>query len=97
MLLFNLYSDVLLATARCFVENKSTVRKVAKELKVSKSTVHKRLKEFVNRPHSNVEERKLADAVQQLILKNTQERHIRGGNKTRERFLMMKQTRACKK
>ena len=91
MRVLNVYEDVLVETARCFVENNSTVRRVAKELKVSKSTVHKRLRDFISTTHVNQEEKKLAKEVEMLISKNIQERHIRGGKKTRERFLLMKE------
>ena len=64
------------------IEHKATVRQTAKEFGISKSTVHKdcveRLK--VINPALAVEVRKVLDV-------NKQERHIRGGLATREKYL----------
>ena len=65
------------------VETKATVRQAAKKFGISKSTVHKdcveRLK--VINPGMAVEVRKVLDL-------NKQERHIRGGLATREKYLL---------
>ena len=64
------------------VETKATVRQAAKKFGISKSTVHKdcveRLK--VINPILAMEVRKVLDV-------NKQERHIRGGLATREKYL----------
>lgn len=64
------------------VETKATVRQAAKKFGISKSTVHKdcveRLK--VINPALAIEVRKVLDV-------NKQERHIRGGIATREKYL----------
>ena len=91
------YEDVELEIARCFVERQPTIRKTAKELKISKSTVHKKLRSFIDRPHVSDYEKDLAGKVSRIIEKNTQERHIRGGNKTKEKFLEIKQRGTVKK
>lgn len=83
--------DEILEIARHFVESNSTVRKVAKDLDISKSTVYYRLQQFVSSPHAKEEDRKLAVEVIALLKKNKEERHIRGGLKTQKVFLMRKQ------
>ena len=68
--------------ARYIIDNNTTVRQAAKHFGISKSTVHKdcveRLK--VINPGMAVEVRKVLDV-------NKQERHIRGGLATREKYL----------
>ena len=73
--------------ARCvvvgeyLVEHQATVRSAAAVYGVSKSTVHKDVTQtlrFVNK-------RLYAD-VQQVLLKNKQERHLRGGEATRIKY-----------
>ncbi|MDD7403722.1 MAG: sporulation transcriptional regulator SpoIIID [Butyribacter sp.] len=67
--------------ARYIVERNATVRQTAKELGISKSTVHKDVTErlrFIN-PSLAVEARKVLD-------KNKSERHIRGGMATKEKY-----------
>ena len=53
------------------IEHKATVRQTAKEFGVSKSTIHK----------------DLAQSVRKVLDVNKQERHIRGGLATREKYL----------
>ena len=68
--------------ANYIIENSATVRQTAKRFRISKSTVHKdcveRLK--VINPALAIEVRKVLDV-------NKQERHIRGGIATREKYL----------
>lgn len=67
--------------AKYIIENKCTVRDAAKKFGISKSTVHKditeRLKEINGR---------LAEEVRVILVENKQERHIRGGYATREKY-----------
>ncbi len=67
--------------AEYIIENESTVRAAAKVFGVSKSTVHKditkKLKEIS--PSLYIHCRKVLE-------RNKSERHIRGGNATKERF-----------
>lgn len=67
--------------ARYIVERKATVRQTAKELGISKSTVHKDVTERLRciNPSLAAEARKVLD-------KNKSERHIRGGMATREKY-----------
>ena len=64
------------------IENRATVRAAAKQFGISKSTVHKDLTERLE--HIN---KSLFLQVQEIIAVNKQERHIRGGLATREKYL----------
>ena len=73
--------------ARCVVlgeyliENQATVRSTAAVYGISKSTVHKDVTQtlrFVNK--------RLFEEVQKVLMKNKQERHIRGGQATRMKY-----------
>ncbi len=68
------------------IETGATVRTAARHFGISKSTVHKdlscRLKQY-NYP--------LYVQVRQVLDKNKQERHIRGGMATREKYQRQKQ------
>ena len=63
------------------VEHRGTVRSTAKAFGLSKSTVHKDLS--MRLPQCD---RVLAQQVQALLAKNREERHIRGGLATREKY-----------
>ena len=70
---------VVLATY--LVENKTTVRAVAKKFDISKSTVHKDITGMlpkVNRP--------LYIEVRKILEQNKQERHLRGGEATKRKY-----------
>jgi len=75
----------VLTTARIFLNNRSTVREVAKLVDCSKSTVHKDLTERL--PEINY---KLYEEVKNLLEYNKSIRHLRGGEATRRRFLEAK-------
>lgn len=73
--------------ARCVVlgeylaEKKTTVRQAAAVFGISKSTVHKDVTEtlrFVNHP--------LWEEVRRVLLRNKEERHLRGGEATRIKY-----------
>ena len=63
------------------VESGSTVRAAAKVFKISKSTVHKDVTERLKR-----EDPVLYREVKKVLEKNKQDRHIRGGLATREKY-----------
>lgn len=67
--------------AQYIIEQNATVRQAAKRFAVSKSTVHKdvaiRLKQFSPQ---------LYEQVKQVLEHNKQERHIRGGMATKEKY-----------
>ena len=62
---------------RYIAENGATVRKAAKVFQISKSPVHKNNALYLQ--------------VKQVLEQNKQERHIRGGMATREKYEKLKQ------
>ncbi len=72
----------VLTCARYVIETGCTVREAAVHFKISKSTVHTDLtKRLYSLDFSMYEE------VRQILLKNLAERHIRGGESTRNKYL----------
>lgn len=71
----------VLAVADYMIETKATVRQAAKEFKISKSTVHKDLSERI--AELNPEK---ARQVRSVLQENMAERHIRGGEATRNKY-----------
>lgn len=69
------------ALGRYMVENQSTVRAAARKFGISKSTVHKDVSERLKK-----EDPVLYSQVKGLLEINKQERHIRGGLATREKY-----------
>ena len=73
--------------ATYLIEQRTTVRGVAKEFGVSKSTVHKDITDNlqkINKP--------LYNNVKIILEQNKSERHIRGGEATKQKFLNYKKT-----
>ena len=70
-----------------FVTKQTTVRGVAKHFGVSKTHVHNQLSKMAQTKFAYEGNQKLAIAVRQLLDKNKSERHIRGGNATRLKYL----------
>ena len=64
------------------IEHKATVRQTAKIFGVSKSTVHKDVTERLLKINPA-----LAGEARKVLNVNKQERHIRGGFATREKYL----------
>ena len=77
--------------ARYIIENNATVRKTAGEFKISKSTVHKdvsyRLRAI---------DFELYKKVKEVLDKNLEERHIRGGMATKNKYKALHQGKAQK-
>ncbi|CDE91182.1 MAG: sporulation transcriptional regulator SpoIIID [Clostridia bacterium] len=72
--------------ANYIIANKTTVRATAQAYdKVSKSTVHKDLTERLEDISKS-----LYDEVQMILNKNKEERAMRGGMSTRQKYLDMK-------
>ena len=72
--------------ANYIIANKTTVRSTAQAYdKVSKSTVHKDLTERLEDISKS-----LYDEVQMILNKNKEERAMRGGMSTRQKYLDMK-------
>lgn len=63
------------------IENRATVRAAAKQFGISKSTVHKDCTERLRRINPA-----LAEEVRLVLEVNKQERHIRGGLATKEKY-----------
>lgn len=67
------------------IESNATVRQAAKEFGVSKSTVHKDVTERLETVNPS-----MAADVKKVLDVNKAERHLRGGEATREKYLCMK-------
>lgn len=67
------------------VENNSTVRAVAARFGISKSTVHKDVTQCLK--HINVG---LYNEVKAVLEKNKNERHLRGGEATKNKYKIQK-------
>lgn len=71
--------------AEYIIENKATVRSAAKKFGVSKSTIHKDVSERLRRLNPE-----LFSEVKRVLEKNKQERHIRGGKATKEKYAKLR-------
>ena len=71
---------VLLGTY--LVENRATVRATAQQFKISKSTVHKDITVLLQRVDPS-----LYELVLEVLEQNKEERHLRGGEATRKKYL----------
>lgn len=83
--MINNLNDRVLKETKYILETNKTVREVASEFNVSKSTVHKDLQERL--PKINKE---LYDKVQVLMQQHLDERHIRGGESTKNKYKKIK-------
>ena len=70
-----------IALAHYMVDSGATVRQAAARFGVSKSTVHKDITTRLKRQNAV-----LYAEVQAVLLRNKSERHIRGGNATRDKY-----------
>ena len=68
--------------ANYIIENNATVRQAAKQFGISKSTVHKDCTDRLCQINPA-----LAKEVRSVLEVNKQERHIRGGMATKEKYL----------
>jgi len=67
--------------AHYIIEHKATVREAAKKFGISKSSVHKDVAERlweINQP--------LAKSVEKILSENKADRHIRGGQATKQKY-----------
>ena len=67
--------------AQYIIDKKATVRAAAKKFGISKSTVHKDITERLLQINKS-----LAHDVKLVLDENKSERHIRGGEATREKY-----------
>ena len=72
----------VLLIARYIIDNNATVRQAAKHFGISKSTVHKDCTDRLRQINPA-----LAKEVRNVLEVNKQERHIRGGLATKEKYL----------
>ena len=70
-----------IALGEYVAETGATVRSAAKQFGISKSTVHKDLTKRLKKQN-----RALYDSVQQVLQRNKEERHLRGGLATRQKY-----------
>ncbi len=75
----------VLETAEYIIENNATVRMCAKQFGISKSTVHKDVSERLLTINGE-----LYKEVRKVLDVNKQERHIRGGMATKEKYSKQK-------
>ncbi len=68
------------------IETKNTIRQTAQEFKVSKSTVHKDIKERLY----EIDKEKYNN-IKKIMHEHLEIRHIKGGESTRQLFLRKKQ------
>ena len=79
----NLYiENRVLSIADYIIETGATVRAAARVFGVSKLTVHKDITERLRQINTN-----LGEQVAVILEQNKDERHIRGGMATREKYL----------
>ena len=72
------------ALGQYILENRATVRETAAKFGISKSTVHKDVTEHLRRNNPS-----LWTAVREVLEQNKAERHLRGGEATRRKYLLM--------
>ena len=73
------------ALAKYVIDNRATVRSCAANFGISKSTVHKDLTtklRYINKT--------LYEEVKKILFHNKSERHLRGGEATRQKYLHIK-------
>ena len=76
-----------LEIASYIIENQATVRQTARQFGVSKSTMHKDVTDRLSQINPQ-----LAKEARKVLDFNKQERHIRGGLATREKYLHLHET-----
>ena len=86
-----MYDEIYIKTieyARYIVENKSTIRATAKNFGVAKSTVHYYLKNQLKNCDKN-----LYIKVNKILQNNFNEKHIRGGLATKQKYMQEKEAK----
>ena len=75
-------NDRVIDFANYIIENNCTIRSCARHFNVAKSTVHFDLKYRLNKISKS-----LYNQVKEILVKNFNEKHIRGGESTRQKYL----------
>lgn len=81
MMYFSSGKERCVTLATYLIENKATVRAVAAHFGISKSTVHKDVTQSLRHVNKGLYLR-----VKDILAINKQERHIRGGEATRQKY-----------
>ena len=84
-----MYEDVYLKTvkyANYIIDNNATIRATAKNFGVAKSTVHYHLSKLLKSC-----DKEMYFQVKQILQSNFNEKHIRGGMATRQKYLQEKE------
>lgn len=74
------------------LKTKKTIREIAKVFGVSKSTVHKDLSNRLLEIDAN-----LCNQIKEILKQHIDTRHIKGGESTRNKFLLKKTNKTLKK
>ena len=88
MHLFDGVHDRCETLGQYLVDNSSTVRDTARYFGISKSTVHKDIRERLKKINGN-----LYEEATKVLDKNRSERHIRGGIATKNKYMRLRMTR----
>ena len=73
---------------RFIVDNSATIRQAASALDVSRTTIHKDVTVVLESNHDP-----LAKEVRKVLDRNGAERHIRGGEATKQKFMQLRYTK----
>ena len=82
--------DRVIEIANYIIENNATVRQAATKFGISKSTVHKDVSDRLKNINGC-----LAKEVRIILDHNKEERHIRGGLATKDKYLKQKFNNIC--
>lgn len=86
------FSERCVVLAEYIIEKGSTVRDAAAKFGISKSTVHKDVTERLRKVNPA-----LYKSVKAVLEKNKAERHIRGGEATREKYKLLAESQMTAK
>lgn len=81
----SIYDERTIKFADYIAENGATVRETAKHFCISKSTVHKDISLRLCKIDKDMDEK-----VRQVLERNKSERHIRGGQATKKKYIELK-------
>ena len=77
-------NERVLEEAKYIIKTKETIREIAKIFRVSKSTVHKDLRDRLIRIDI-----RLSEEVEKILKYHMDIRHIRGGESTKKKYLKL--------
>ena len=81
----NNINDRVLKESDYIIKTKKTVREIADVFNISKSTVHKDLQERLPKINKST-----AEKVKKILDEHIKERHIRGGQSTKNKYQKLK-------